>query len=252
MTGLRCLQTSYKTHFMLPVIENAIQSVRCWWRTPAPNFPARFPLRGCAAPENVWFPDEGIDDADSTVPPEERTNRSILEHGIDTGNFDMLIVNVTKTGFLGTFDVNGDGISLISRAMDQSGNVIESSRTARLYIRVNSERALAMPFSLTLDPNGPQKSDLLSLAARVQRIWVYCDFPTQDAVNEPSIVIVFTKGVAVSGLFGSSGSASFVPASPSGGADAAGVGGVSGGGGISGGGGPGSGGGGRGGGGQKL
>jgi hypothetical protein len=149
------------------------------------------------------------------VPLNERIASVSLEHGVSTGNFDLLIVPVTQVGFLGAFDVVGDGISIVPRVLDTSGNVIETSPTARIYVRVNSESALGMPFSYLIDPNGVQKCDLLSLAAVVRRVWIYCAVATEDAVNNPSMIIVFTKGVAISGLFGSSGAASGAPASVS-------------------------------------
>src|SRR5260370_24024735 len=58
---------------------------------------------------------------------EQNPNRPILEHGVDSGIFDVLILPVSNVGFAGVFDVNGDGVSLLARTIDASGNVIESS-----------------------------------------------------------------------------------------------------------------------------
>lgn len=213
---------------MAASLDNALSVVKKWWVTPAP---APFPPPAPPYDHNYLVIEDDdpaliggggslddLPDTESTVLAAERVNRPILEHGVDTGNFDVLLVPVTQVGFVGVFDVNGDGISLVSRALDQSGNVIESSPTARLFIRVNSEGALGMPFSFLLDQFGSQKCDLLSLAARVQRIWVYCAIASQDPVNNPYVVLVFTKGISISGLFGSAGIASVQPSLPGGGA----------------------------------
>jgi hypothetical protein len=199
---------------MMQILDKAIADIRAWWVTPAPGLPAPR-ARLVRSTELSWFADdEGIEVSSTYAPEEQNAARPIIEHGVDSGNFDVLFVPVTAAGFVGAFDVNGDGVSLVSRCLDANGNLVESSQSARLYVRVNSERAIGLPFSYLTDQNGAQKSDLLSLTARVQRVWIYCGLPTQDAAQSV-VILAFTKGISISGLFGSAGLAGAVPASPS-------------------------------------
>jgi len=176
-----------------------------------------FPAR-CALVDAPWFPDDGIEDGQSTYPVDEQNQtRTGIGHGIATGNFDVLFIPVSNKGFAGQFDVNGDGISLIARTIDRAGNMIESSDTARIFIQINSESSIPLGFSFSASPSGAQKSDLLSVTARVQRVYVFVETPTADPVNQPFLIIAMTKGVAISGLFGTAGLAGGVPAAPVGG-----------------------------------
>jgi hypothetical protein len=148
-----------------PSVTNALAGVRRWWTT------------GAYAPKAsavAWFPDgDGIGEVDSTYSAGEQNQaRPLLEHGVDTGNFDVLFVPVTSKGFVGAFDVNGDGVSLISRCMDSNGQLVESSQSARLYIRVNSERAIGLPFSYLMDQNGSQNA----ICFRSRRAFSGCGF----------------------------------------------------------------------------
>jgi hypothetical protein len=188
--------------------------VESWWKDPGPALVPIHALKGSgkawASGSALWFPDEELGDGetDSTYSIDEQNpGRPVLDHGIDTGIFDVLKIPVSALGFAGVFDVNGDGISLVARTLDKSGAIIESSDTARIFIRVNSEHAAALPFSFQLNPSGAQKCDLMSIVARVQRVWITVETISQDP-NQDFLIVAFTKSVAVAGLFGSSGFAS--------------------------------------------
>lgn len=201
----------------MQLARRAAGRVESWWKDPGPALVPIHALKGsgkawATSGSAIWFPEDDeleAGETDSTYSIDEQNpGRPVLDHGIDTGIFDVLKIPVSALGFVGVFDVNGDGISLIARTLDKSGAIIESSDTARIFIRVNSEHAAALPFSFQLNPSGAQKCDLMSIVARVQRVWITVETITQDLVNQPFLIVAFTKSVAVSGLFGSSGFAS--------------------------------------------
>ena len=131
---------------------------------------------------------------------------------------DSVLIPVTAAGQVaGWFpaDVDFNAISLEPRWVDDNGNMVESSSTARIAIKVNTQDQDWIILSYNIDPRGVEKNDWTSIpAGSIRRIWIQVISPTLDPVNEPFIVLAFLKGISL-GQGGSVGGGASSPSQSS-------------------------------------
>jgi hypothetical protein len=103
------------------------------------------------------------------------------------------------------FYCKADGMQLIARTIDDNGNVIESSDSARIYVKINLPGAMWLPVSFNLMAAGQQKGDAFIFQGTIRKFWVYVHEITQDSVNQPYLIIALLRRVGIfAGLGGGS------------------------------------------------
>lgn len=131
-----------------------------------------------------------------------RANASQNQQNIEgTGSRKVdLLIPVTSAGQVQGFfpaDVDYNSVTLSPRFVDDVGNITESSSSARIAIKVNTQDSDWIVLSYNIDPRGIEKNDWTSYTGSIRRIWIQVVSPTQDAVNEPYIVLSFLKGASM-------------------------------------------------------
>lgn len=97
-----------------------------------------------------------------------------------------------------------NGLQVLARTMDDNGNLVESSDTARIFIRFNSTTAPWLPIGFAFSPQSIAKSDNLVFQGYIERFWVYVQQVTQDATFQPNLVVALLRSVALFGPGGGS------------------------------------------------
>lgn len=153
--------------------------------------------------------ESGADVADVGGPESDQIE-GVDVHNVEQGQLNTLVIPVTATGLVqgSPFQVKADGISLLARTIDDNGNVIESSETCRIFVRLNSHAAPWLPMSFLQNAAGAQKSDAYAINQRVTSLWIFVQIATQDPVNQPLLILSLMKGIVLAGEFGTAGAPS--------------------------------------------
>lgn len=123
--------------------------------------------------------------------------------GQDLRQFQQLFIPVSVAGdvFGYPIEVDANGLMLIPRTISDAGVEIESSESARIYVKINNEGNPWIPLSFNLSAAGT-KQDANSISARINRLWVKVVNPTQDAQTQPFIILALLKAASIVGGFG--------------------------------------------------
>jgi hypothetical protein len=143
---------------------------------------------------------------------DEEDRKRIQQGGLN--NILLQYIPVSIQGLVPTFNpfyCDHNGLQILPRTMDDNGNIIESSDTARIFIRVNNPHAPWLPVGFNISSQGIMKSDNLVYQGYIEKLWIWVDTPSQDIINQPFLVIALLRSVA---LFGPGGGSNLY-ASPS-------------------------------------
>lgn len=111
----------------------------------------------------------------------------------------QVMVPVLQLGPVAGFtpiDLDCNGFALIPRLYDEATNSeIQSSDSARLYVRFNSDRNPWIPFSLGSTAN-PLQADYTGIARPIRRVWLRVTNITDDP-SFPFLIVSFLKNVSL-------------------------------------------------------
>jgi hypothetical protein len=107
------------------------------------------------------------------------------------------------------FLCDANGMQIIARTMSNNGQVIESSDTARVFVRINSPNAMWLPLGYGVSPQSDAKSDAYIFQGYIYQFWAYVQTPTQDPQGQPYLVLALLRSASIIGAAG--GSSLYVP-----------------------------------------
>lgn len=136
---------------------------------------------------------------------DQQDRKRVQQGGIN--NVTTFNVPVSSVGLVPGFNpfyCDHNGLQIITRTMDDNGNITESSDTARVFIRINTPNSPWLPIGFSFSPQGVSKSDNLVFQGYIEKFWLYVQTPTQDSTNQPFIVIALLRSAALFGPGGGS------------------------------------------------